>query len=109
MVFPVSTSPPSIASMPSRSSASANFLSVLTRACTRSLKGFVFAMAPLRSARSARLALLIVAPVILSRDNVPLLPLLRAARQQDDDRLSISPKIGSVARPEVDLVLQHAL
>src|SRR6478736_1832859 len=95
--------------MPSRSNASANFLSVLTRACTSSLKGLVLAIAPLRSARSAPLALLIVAPVVLSCGNVPLLPLLRAARQQDYDRLTISPKINSVARPEVDLVLQHAL
>src|SRR5664279_1358690 len=109
MVFPVSTSPLNIASMPSRSSASANFLSVLTRACTRSLNGFVCVITVLRSARAAFLALLIVEPVTFGCANVPLLPLLRSTRQQDHHRVTISPKINSVARPEVESVLQHTL
>src|SRR5258708_4918218 len=47
--FPVSTSPLSIASTPSRRRASANFLSPLTCFCTRSLKLFVLAISRLRS------------------------------------------------------------
>src|SRR6266700_34004 len=109
MVFPVSTSPLNIASMPSRSSASANFLSVLTRACTSSLKGFVFVMTPLLSARPALLAPLIVEPVVLGCANVPLLPLLRPTGQQDHDRVTISPKVNSIARPEVEPVFQNTL
>src|SRR5438874_13303419 len=95
-----------MASMPSRRSASANFLSALTRACTRSLKGFVFAIIRLRSALPA-LALFVSPPIVLGRINVPLLPLLCSARQQDHDRIAIASEINPVAWPEVDLVFQQ--
>src|SRR5271154_47431 len=57
MVFPVSRAPPSMASTPSRSRASANFLSALPFCCTRSLKLFVLAIAiGVRSLRADRAA-----------------------------------------------------
>src|ERR1700686_2735120 len=106
MVLPVSTSPLSIASIPSRRSAFANFLSAFTRACTNSLKGFVLAIICLRLAPPA-LALLVVPPIGPGRFDIVLLPLLCPTRQQDHDRVAISPKIDSVARAEIDLVFQH--
>src|ERR1700676_4833941 len=108
MVFPVSTSPLNIASMPSRSSASANFLSVLTRACTSSLKGLVLAIIRLRLALPA-LTLLVSPPIVMGRFDVPLLQFLCSARQQNHDRVAVSPKINPVTWPEIDLVFQHAL
>jgi hypothetical protein len=46
--------------------------------------------------------------MVLRRINVPLLPLLCSTRQQDHDRVAISPKINPEARPEIDSVFQHA-
>src|SRR5437879_3466956 len=107
MVLPVSTSPLSIASTPSRRSASANFLSVLTRPCTNSLKLFVFAIFRLRSI-SCTLAALVVLPAGMCRIDVALLPLLGSADQQDDDRLAVAPEINPIAGTKIDPILQHA-
>src|SRR5712691_10374837 len=93
--------------MPSRRRASANFLSSLTCCCTRSLKLFVLAIFRLRSAPPA-LAPFVVLPKGVSRIDVALLTLLCAARQQDYQRLTISPEIDPVARTEVDPVFEHA-
>jgi len=43
------------------------------------------------------------------RVDVALLPLLRAARQQDQQCIPAARKIDPVSRPEIDLVFQHAL
>jgi hypothetical protein len=40
---------------------------------------------------------------------VALLPLLRTARQQDQQCVPVAPEIDPVSRPEIDLVFQHAL
>src|SRR5258708_2447479 len=96
MVFPVSTSPPSIASTPSRRRASANFLSPLTCFCTSSLKLFVLAISRLRSAPFT-LALLVVLPKVMGRIDVTLLAFLGAARQQDHQGIAVAPEIKPVA------------
>jgi hypothetical protein len=41
--------------------------------------------------------------------DVALLPLLRAARQQDQQCLPVAREIDPISRPEIDLVFQHAL
>src|ERR1700704_5651085 len=92
--------------MPSRRRASANFLSALTRPCTKSLKLFVFAIVRLRSTSSA-LAPLVVLPVSVRRIDIALLSLLGSAGQQDDDRLAIAPEINPIARTKIDPALQH--
>src|SRR5947207_13765107 len=97
-----------MASMPSRSSASANFLSLLTRACTRSANSLVFAIVCFRSALPA-LALFVIAPIALGRINDPLLPLLRSARQQDHDLVAVPPKLDAVASSDIAPVFQPAL
>src|SRR5437016_4589305 len=107
MVLPVSTSPLSIASTPSRSRASANFLSILTRFCTSSLKLFVFAMVGLRSTSPA-LTELVIFPVAMRCIDIALLPLLGPAGQQDDDCLTIPSKINSIARTKIDSIFQYA-
>ena len=43
------------------------------------------------------------------RVDVALLPLLRSARQQDKQCLSVSREIDPISRPEIDLVFQHPL
>src|SRR5450759_1398222 len=108
IVLPVSTSPESIASTPSRRSASANFASPLTWCCTSSLKLLVLAIFVSLSAYAA-LASFVVLPIGDRRVDVALLPLLRAARQQDQQCVPVAPEIDSVSRPEIDLVFQHAL
>src|SRR5271166_1209300 len=107
MVLPVSRSPLSIASMPSRSRASANFESPLMWCSTRSLKLFVCAIARLRSTQPA-LALLVVPPIGVGCIDVARLPLLRAAREQDHQRRTVLPEINPVARAEIDSVLEYA-
>src|SRR5260370_34702354 len=108
MVLPVSRSPLSIASMPSRRRASANFESPLMWCWTRSLKFFVGPIARLRAALSA-LALLVVLPIGVGRIDIALLALLGAAGQQDHQRRTVLPEINTVARPEIDPVFAHAL
>jgi hypothetical protein len=41
--------------------------------------------------------------------DVTLLALLRATRQQNDQRLAIAPEIDSVAGAKIDPILKHAL
>jgi hypothetical protein len=41
--------------------------------------------------------------------DIALLPLLRAAAQEDHQRLAVPPEIDAVARPEVDPVFQDTL
>src|SRR5665811_1465093 len=108
IVLPVSTSPESIASTPSRRSASANFASPLTWCCTSSLKLLVLAIF-VSLQRMPRFASFVVLPITDRRVDVALLPLLRSARQQDQQCLPISREIDPVSRPEIDLVFQHAL
>jgi hypothetical protein len=38
-----------------------------------------------------------------------LLPLLRTSREQDDDRVAVSPEVHAIARAKIDLVFEHAL
>src|ERR1035437_10273078 len=104
--LPVSTSPLNMASMPSRKSASANFLSALMCCCTRSLNFFDLAMLALPSTAAA-LAPLVVLPAGAGRRDIARLPLLAAAGQQDNQRLAVSPEIDPVAWPEVDPIFEH--
>src|ERR1700730_2078202 len=108
IVLPVSRSPLNIASMASRRRASANFLSLFTCCSTKSLKLFVLAISPLPSTPPA-FALLVVLPVGVSRVDVPLLPLLRAACQQDYACLSVLPEIHAVPRAKIDAAIKHPL
>ena len=87
----VSTSPPSIASMPSRRRASANFDFPLTSCCTRPLKAPAPCHRYLRSAPSA-LALHVVPPVGVNRIDIAPLALLRAAGPQGHQP-SLNPRL----------------
>jgi len=50
----------------------------------------------------------VVPPKFLGGVDVALLPLLRAAGQQDQQQLSVAPEIDAVSRPKVDPVFEHA-
>src|SRR5690349_4399437 len=107
MVLPVSRSPLSIASIPSRRRTSANFASRLTCSCTRPLKLFDLAIPQFRSMSSA-LARLVVAPMGMRRVDVVLLALLHAASQQDHQIWTILTEVDTITGPEIDPVLEHA-
>src|SRR6516164_7195995 len=92
-------------SMPSRSSASPYAGSLATCRCTSSLKLRVSAIRP-PSPRAP--AAPVIRPQPDRRLNIPLLPLLGAAGQQDHQRLAVAPEIHPVSRPEIDPVLEHA-
>src|SRR5688572_4833239 len=102
MVLPVSTSPFSSVSIPSRNSASAKAASRATSLCTSSRKLTVLAISHL-------LARPVVPPHRGRGLDVTLLPLLAASGEQDHQRLAVSPEIQPVTWPEIDPVLQHAL
>src|SRR5262249_19024024 len=99
-------SPLSIASMPSRRRASANFLSALTCSCTKSLKLLVLTTSRLLSPSRA-LALSVDVPVAVGGLDIALLAPLRAARQQNHQSFAIAPEINSIARPEIDPIFEH--
>lgn len=48
-------------------------------------------------------------PAVNGVGNIPLLPLLGAASEQDDQRVAIPPKVDTIARTKIDPLLQHAL
>src|SRR5262249_2687057 len=45
----------------------------------------------------------------MSRFDIALLALFRAARQQDHQRRTVLPEIGAIALSEIDSILKHAL
>jgi hypothetical protein len=52
------------------------------------------------------LAILVVLPARLRRFDVPILPLLGAPAEQNDDLVSILAEVHAIARAEVDLQLK---
>jgi hypothetical protein len=56
----------------------------------------------------AFLAILVVPPPGQRGFDVALLPLLGSAGEEDHDCLAVLAKLESVARPEIDLELEHA-
>src|SRR5262249_34196875 len=70
------------------------------------LKLFVLTIARLRS--TALLALLIAVPVSVSRIDIALLALLRAAYQKDHQRRAVLPEIDPVSWSEIDSILKYA-
>src|SRR5712691_4850498 len=93
--------------MPSRRSASAKSGSEATWRCTSFLKlrvrAISISLAPCRP-----FALPVVPPIGCGVLDVALLPLLRAADEQDHQLLTVAPEIDPVSRPKFDLVFEHA-
>lgn len=96
--LPASTSPASMASMPSRSSASPKAGSSATRFCTSSLKLRVNATASLRSSRP-RTPSSVVRPQRLGRLYIAPLAPLRAAVQEDHQHRAVLAELHPVSRP----------
>jgi len=54
------------------------------------------------------LALLVILPDRLRASDVPLLALLRATANQNDESFAVLAEVDAIARPEIDLVFGHA-
>src|SRR5579859_377042 len=113
MVLPVSRSPASSASTPSRSRASAKAGSAATRWPTRSLKLRVRVMVHLLRCISCiswgAPAPLVGGPQGLGGLDILLLAALGPAGQQDDELRPVAGEIDPVARPPVQPVLRDAV
>src|SRR5262245_31471060 len=104
IALPVSSSPDSSASTPSRSIAARNGASRRARAWMVSLKPRVSGMSCLLS-----LARLVIRPASLGGLDVLLLVRLGAARQQDHQGPAIPSEVDPVAGAKVDPMFQHTL
>ena len=71
----------------------------LRRACTVSLNSRVRGMSLL-----LRFSLFVVVPAVVSRRDVPILPLLRSASEQNHDRVAVLAEIHAVTGAEIDPV-----